>query len=133
MARAPITVDVSGVKVTLIHPELVGNEIRLKYPAMGEKADYDGSREAAIRLKCLDCCGSDTEVGRCRVYTCGLWTVRPYQDPENSRPFYHIPTQAEYAALRASKYAGKDTGAGAKALAAWREGKKSKEGPGEEG
>jgi len=41
----------------------------------------NGSLRAAIDCKCLDCCAFiRKEVGKCAVYGCPLWSVRPYQD-----------------------------------------------------
>lgn len=40
------------------------------------------SRSAAIRAKCLDCCGdSPAEVRRCTVVDCTLWAFRFGADP----------------------------------------------------
>ena len=42
---------------------------------------YEGrSRPAAIKAKCLDCCGyQPAEVKRCTTVTCPLHKFRPYQ------------------------------------------------------
>lgn len=53
------------------------DEIKKKNPAMSEKAE-NGSRAAAIRLKCLDCVGGNypSEVRKCPVKDCPLWIYR---------------------------------------------------------
>lgn len=39
-----------------------------------------GSMKAAIKLKCVDCCGgSKKEVALCEIRNCPLWGFRPYQ------------------------------------------------------
>lgn len=41
---------------------------------------YKGSRANAIKAKCLECClNVRDEVSLCKVYTCPLYEVRPYQ------------------------------------------------------
>ena len=45
-----------------------------------DKAIEGKSLRAAIDAKCMDCMGwQATEVKRCDVVTCPMWTVRPYQ------------------------------------------------------
>jgi len=56
-------------------PELVS-----RYENTAEKA-LDGSRVAAIKIKCLECCGWDyTLVRRCGIDSCGLWEFRPWRE-----------------------------------------------------
>ena len=44
-----------------------------KYAGMSEKS-ADLKRAAAMRLKCLECCGwSIAEVARCEISGCALW------------------------------------------------------------
>ena len=52
-------------------------EIAAKNPVMAKKAS-EGSRAAAIRMKCLDCVGGNhpSEVSQCHVDTCPLWRFR---------------------------------------------------------
>jgi len=39
-----------------------------------------GSRTAAVKLRCVECCGYQTvEVRECQVFDCSLWAFRPYQ------------------------------------------------------
>lgn len=46
-----------------------------------------GSRAAAIRLKCLDCCaGNAAEVKRCHLTTCALHAYRHGFNPYRKRP-----------------------------------------------
>jgi len=41
---------------------------------------YEGSRPAAVKAKCLDCCNLDkSEVALCSIEGCPLWRFRPYQ------------------------------------------------------
>lgn len=51
-------------------------------PALEKAADRaaSGSMKAAIKLKCMDCCGHDKMmVKTCTSKDCALWTFRPYQ------------------------------------------------------
>lgn len=47
-----------------------------------------GSRSAAVKLHCLQCCGYETkEVRQCTALSCPIWVFRPYQkaeEPEES-------------------------------------------------
>lgn len=39
-----------------------------------------GSMKAAVKLKCLDCCGFEKkEITLCNIQECSLWSHRPYQ------------------------------------------------------
>jgi hypothetical protein len=50
------------------------------YRGVLERAFAGGSRAAAIKAKCLTCTNFDrSEITHCRVETCPLWVVRPYQ------------------------------------------------------
>lgn len=51
----------------------------LTYTALVERI-RGGSKVAAIKLKCLECCSYQRiEVRECTVSACALWTIRPYQ------------------------------------------------------
>ena len=50
------------------------------YRSTYDKAKTGKSRAAAIKAKCLDCCGyQKVEVRRCPAKECPLWPYRPYQ------------------------------------------------------
>ena len=50
-----------------------------KFKKLAAKAQK--SRTAAMRLKCLDCCGwQRQEVANCACRNCPLWSWRPYQN-----------------------------------------------------
>lgn len=73
----------------------VENEVRVSRPQLGYKADYCGSRTAAIQMFCLGCMGgSRNDVVACKTYSCPLWQFRPGgkkgQQPSG------IPTEAQY-------------------------------------
>lgn len=66
-------------------------------PAMVKAADKaaSGSMKAAIRLKCMDCCGHDKKyVRECTSLDCALWTFRPYQAVPNGQSTEE-PTEPE--------------------------------------
>lgn len=62
--------------------------VRGVHPSMVKVADKaaSGSMKAAIKLKCMDCCGHDKKyVRECTSYDCALWTYRPYQVAPNDQ------------------------------------------------
>lgn len=89
-------------------------KIRKARPALGRKADHEGSRASAVHLKCLDCCsGQRAEVEGCRVYACPLWPHRPYKGAD-PRPEGAVPTVEQYETWAAERPT--PTGAGAHAF-----------------
>lgn len=51
---------------------------RKKHPGLAIKADYGGSRTAAIHLFCITCMGgSRSDAVSCQTKTCPLWQFRP--------------------------------------------------------
>ena len=51
----------------------------------GDTYPHPSTSTKAIRQKCLDCCaGSITEVDKCDVTTCPLWTRRFGRRPETA-------------------------------------------------
>lgn len=57
--------------------------MRSIYSGVFKKAKSGKSRLAAIKAKCLECCGFQrSEVQRCTVETCPLHPYRPYQKEE---------------------------------------------------
>lgn len=78
-------------------------KIRKARPALGRKADHEGSRASAVHLKCLDCCaGQRAEVEACMVYACPLWPHRPYKSAD-TRPAGSVPTVEQYDAWSAER------------------------------
>lgn len=56
-------------------------------PSMAKTADRaaSGSMKAAIKLKCMDCCGHEKKyVRECSSLDCALWRYRPYQAADAS-------------------------------------------------
>ena len=51
---------------------------RDRYKKMVVRAEGSpGSKKAAIRLKCLECCNwSESEVAKCHIKSCALWEFR---------------------------------------------------------
>lgn len=67
-------------------------------PSMVKAADRaaSGSMKAAIKLKCMDCCGHDKKyVRECTSYDCALWTYRPYQVAPNGQATEESTEQTE--------------------------------------
>lgn len=57
---------------------------RSRYEKMAARAE-SGSRAAAMKLKCLECCAwSQAEVGRCQIRSCSLWRYRSAAKKEES-------------------------------------------------
>jgi hypothetical protein len=58
------------------------NAVPAKYHKLVDKVK-NGSLKAAVKLKCLDCCGFETqakkEVRLCNIQECSLWAFRPYK------------------------------------------------------
>jgi|SRR5689334_7588030 len=75
--------------------QCVENEVRVTRPQLGHKADYCGSRTAAIHAFCLSCMGgSRADVVACVSHTCPLWQFRPGGKKGVQPP--GIPTEAQY-------------------------------------
>lgn len=73
----------------------IENEVRVSRPQLGCKADYQGSRTAAIHVFCLSCMGGNrNDVVACGSYSCPLWQFRP-GSKKGVRPV-GIPTRAQY-------------------------------------
>jgi len=69
--------------------------MRVSRPQLGCKADYEGSRTAAIHLFCLTCMGgSRAEVVACQSFSCPLWQFRPGRTKGKLPP--GLPTEAQY-------------------------------------
>lgn len=59
------------------------HRLRQQYPGLSKRADT-GSRQAAIRLFCLECMGGNSaEVKKCCARECPLWSYREGKKPEN--------------------------------------------------
>jgi hypothetical protein len=75
------------------------NDVRVKNPKDGIKADYEGSRSAAIEIFCTSCFGgSRSDARNCKSYVCPLWRYRPGSD-KSEAPNGHIPSKTEYETL----------------------------------
>lgn len=75
--------------------QCVENEVRVMRPQLGNKADYGGSRTAAIHSFCLSCMGgSRADVVECKSYSCPLWQFRPGSTKGTRPP--GIPTREQY-------------------------------------
>jgi hypothetical protein len=75
------------------------NDVRVKNPKDGFKADYEGSRSSAIELFCTSCMGgSRADARSCKSYVCPLWRYRPGSDKAEA-PAGNIPSKKEYEAL----------------------------------
>jgi hypothetical protein len=75
--------------------QCVENEVRVTRPQLGHKADYCGSRTAAIHTFCLTCMGgSRADVVACQSSSCPLWQFRP-GGKKGVRP-PGIPTKEQY-------------------------------------
>lgn len=73
----------------------VENEVRVSRPQLGYKADYCGSRTAAIQVFCLSCMGgSRNDVVACQSFSCPLWQFRPGGKKGILPP--GIPSEAQY-------------------------------------
>lgn len=71
--------------------------LRRIFPQHAKQVDYGRSMKSAIRLKCLDCAGAISEVRKCDIYDCPLWSFRPSQDPnKNPMPEGVLPTEEMY-------------------------------------
>ena len=58
----------------------IGKNAYSKLPLFKRVFAGNNSKVDAIKAKCLDCCGMQTEeVKGCEAYTCGLWECRPYR------------------------------------------------------
>lgn len=89
------------------------NEVRVSRPQLGQKADYEGSRTAAIHVFCLSCMGgSRAEVAACKSFSCPLWQFRPGRE-KGVRPA-GIPTDAQYKQMINSSVSQKQRDAGKK-------------------
>ena len=75
------------------------NDVRVKNPKDGIKADYEGSRSSAIEIFCTSCFGgSRSDARNCKSYVCPLWRYRPGSD-KSEAPNGHIPSKTEYETL----------------------------------
>ena len=89
------------------------NEMRMARPQLGHKADYCGSRTAAIHLMCLACMGgSRSEVVACQSFSCPLWQFRP-GGKKGVRPT-GLPTEDQYKHLIDASVSDKQREAGRK-------------------
>ena len=71
------------------------NDMRMARPQLGLKADYCGSRTAAIQLFCLTCMGgSRNDVVACQSFSCPLWQFRP-GSKKSEKPL-GIPSEPQY-------------------------------------
>lgn len=96
------------------------NDVRVKNPKDGFKADYEGSRSSAIEIFCTSCMGGSRADARgCKSYVCPLWRYRPGSDKEDA-PEGHIPSKAEYERLIAKMEASDGRVAQGKRLAEMR-------------
>jgi len=63
------------------------NYVEKNFPRLASKfrkAFEGNSKSAAIKAKCLDCCGYQrAEVAACTAEHCPLWPYRPYQTKED--------------------------------------------------
>ena len=76
VARAEKFARNEGIKNALV--ELVKTTPQ-RFQPVGQRVD-NGSKKAALQLKCFDCCDyQTTEVCHCPVVNCSLWAFRPYQ------------------------------------------------------
>lgn len=88
----PINVGKGGRKKKVFSPEsraalingIPGDSLdnqRAKLQKTIDKA-CSGSMKAAVKLKCLDCCGWEKmEVAQCQAKECSLYNFRPYKRP----------------------------------------------------
>ena len=61
-------------------PTQFAKEMRAPQVATYIKAMQGHSRTAAIKAKCLDCCGwSRSEASKCDLEACSLWPYNPYR------------------------------------------------------
>jgi hypothetical protein len=75
--------------------QCVENEVRVARPQLGCKADYSGSRTAAIHTFCLSCMGGNrADVVACQSFVCPLWQFRPGSEKGTRPP--GIPTREQY-------------------------------------
>lgn len=75
--------------------QCVENEVRVTRPQLGNKADYSGSRTAAIHAFCLSCMGGNrADVVECKSHSCPLWQFRPGSTKGVRPP--GIPTKEQY-------------------------------------
>jgi hypothetical protein len=89
------------------------NEMRVSRPQLGKKADYAGSRTAAIQLFCLSCMGGcRADVVACASYSCPLWQFRP-GGKKGVRPA-GIPTAEQYDEMIDDSVSAKQRAAGRK-------------------
>jgi len=89
------------------------NEMRVSYPQRGLKADYQGSRTAAIQLFCLSCMGGcRADVVACTSKSCPLWQFRP-GGKKGVRP-PGIPSEADYSEMIDDSVSDKQREAGRK-------------------
>lgn len=88
-------------------------EMRIQHPQRGQKADYAGSRTAAIQLFCLSCMGGcRADVVTCKSFSCPLWQFRPGSKKGVRPP--GIPTAAQYKEMIDKKVSDKQRAAGKK-------------------
>jgi hypothetical protein len=91
----------------------VENEVRVSRPQLGHKADYCGSRTAAIQMFCLSCMGGNrNDVVACASYSCPLWQFRPGGKKGVQPP--GIPTEAQYQEMIDASVSDKQREAGRK-------------------
>lgn len=72
--------------------------LRRAKPGKARRADYEGSRAAAVELNCEICAGSLANAVSCRIQRCLLWPYRP-GDGSKVRDAGVVPTVDEYAAM----------------------------------
>lgn len=65
----------------------------LDMPLIGMKQRAVRSKLAAIRLRCLDCVGSPSEVTKCEVKTCALWIYRLGRNPKKKGQGGNFPAK----------------------------------------
>ena len=91
----------------------VENEVRVSRPQLGYKADYCGSRTAAIQAFCLSCMGgSRNDVVACISFSCPLWQFRPGGKKGVQPP--GIPSEAQYKEMINANVSAKQRAAGRK-------------------
>lgn len=94
-------------------PPRLENEIRLKRPKLGYKADHCGSRTAAIHLFCISCVGGDrVEAAKCQSLSCPLWQFRPGR--KKGKTPEGIPSKQQYTEMINATISAKQRAAGKK-------------------
>ena len=76
MKRNPAGVVPKTAPTLATRPETEAMRIRDKYPGLAKRADT-GSRQAAMRLFCIECMGGIArDVSGCKSTACALWPYR---------------------------------------------------------